>query len=120
MNHTQFCYWLGGFFELTENVDNRTLTKIKQKHKELVDSGKHAEFCYWLQGYFELNPNQFSDSRMLVIKDHLKVVFNKQTPDRGFFTAPVTDGRPDKNNLPWVIPHSYLKDNPFNQPKIVC
>jgi hypothetical protein len=41
-------------------------------------------FCYWLQGYFEISElegKQLSPE-MQVIKDHLKLVFNKETPDR--------------------------------------
>ena len=43
------------------------------------------QFVYWLQGYTELTeevtPN---DKQWLIIKDHLKEVFNKLTPERTF------------------------------------
>ena len=41
------------------------------------------EFCYWLQGYFELNHSNYelNEQQVKVIKDHLKLVFNKVTPD---------------------------------------
>lgn len=46
-------------------------------------------FCYWLQGYLELDeqaveprPMQLSAAQVIVIKDHLALVFNKQTPNR--------------------------------------
>lgn len=64
------------------------------------------QFCYWLQGYFEINDvspdkiDYLSHTQVQVIKDHLKLVFNKATPDRleeqqdclfpkSFFTEPI-------------------------------
>jgi len=44
---------------------------------------KENEFCYWLQGYFELTDSKELDSTQVdIIKDHLKLVFNKVTPNR--------------------------------------
>ena len=41
------------------------------------------QFVYWLQGFMEVaNPNTIGESETQVIKDHLQLVFNKQTPDR--------------------------------------
>lgn len=40
-------------------------------------------FCYWLQGFVELSDTDtVSEKQWLVIKDHLKLVFDKKTPDR--------------------------------------
>jgi len=40
-------------------------------------------FCYWLQGYIELeNPGKISAEKTQVIKDHLNLVFKKETPVR--------------------------------------
>ena len=40
-------------------------------------------FCYWLQGFVELSDTDtISEKQWLVIKDHLKLVFDKKTPDR--------------------------------------
>jgi hypothetical protein len=40
-------------------------------------------FCYWLQGFFELaGTNNLTETQVEVIKDHLKLVFRKETPDR--------------------------------------
>lgn len=42
-------------------------------------------FVYWLQGYFELkraNGEDISDPFLRTIEDHLKLVFEKETPDR--------------------------------------
>lgn len=39
-------------------------------------------FCYWLQSSFELcDTKQFSEQQVQIIKDHLALVFNKQTPE---------------------------------------
>lgn len=38
-------------------------------------------FVYWLQGYLELSDSKDLDSNQLdIVKDHLKLVFNKVTP----------------------------------------
>lgn len=40
-------------------------------------------FCYWLHGYIELeNPGKISAEKTQVIKDHLNLVFKKETPVR--------------------------------------
>lgn len=44
-------------------------------------------FTYWLQGFVELTESDggsphISEKQWLVIKDHLKLVFDKKTPDR--------------------------------------
>lgn len=49
-----------------------------------MDSEK---FVYWLQGFVELTESDggsphISEKQWLVIKDHLKLVFDKKTPDR--------------------------------------
>lgn len=42
------------------------------------------DFCYWLQGMFELtNANELTAEQVQQIKGHLKLVFDKQTPDYG-------------------------------------
>ena len=41
------------------------------------------QFVYWLQGFMEVaNPKTLDESQTQVIKDHLKLLFDKQTPDR--------------------------------------
>lgn len=41
------------------------------------------QFVYWLQGFMEVGqPRSLNDGQIQVIKDHLKLVFDKQTPDR--------------------------------------
>lgn len=39
------------------------------------------EFCYWLQGHFELNGPKLTEEQVKIVQDHLKLVFNKVTPD---------------------------------------
>ena len=44
-------------------------------------------FTYWLQGFVELSDTDtISEKQWLMIKDHLKLVFDKKTPDRTFIT----------------------------------
>lgn len=39
-------------------------------------------FTDWLQGFVEIpNTDSISDTQWLIIKDHLKLVFDKKTPD---------------------------------------
>ena len=47
-------------------------------------------FCFWLQGFIELSDTDggsphISEKQWLMIKDHLKLVFDKKTPDRTDF-----------------------------------
>ncbi len=64
-------------------------------------------FCYWLQGYFEmLGDAQYviTLEQREIIKDHLNLVFNKETPDRrkpGLFDpAKFSDRVPPKKKDP--------------------
>jgi hypothetical protein len=41
------------------------------------------QFTYWLQGFMEIsNPTTLDETQTQIIKDHLALVFDKQTPDR--------------------------------------
>lgn len=41
------------------------------------------QFAYWLQGFMEVaNPTVLDKTQTQIIKDHLSLVFDKQTPDR--------------------------------------
>ena len=45
-----------------------------------------TDFTYWLQGFVELTEtNTISEKQWLMIKDHLKLVFDKKTPERNEF-----------------------------------
>ena len=49
------------------------------------------QFVYWLQGYFELSDDTDRLSkREHIIRDHLKEVFEKRTPDRSSGTVTIT------------------------------
>jgi len=54
------------------------------------------QFAYWLQGYAEINGAPPTAEQWQVICDHLALVFQKVTPDRGpaiipaIWTAPST------------------------------
>lgn len=41
------------------------------------------QFCYWLQGRAELDPAPPTLEQWQAIRDHLALVFNKVTPQRG-------------------------------------
>jgi len=48
-------------------------------------------FCYWLQGSLEiLSPAGLTSEQVTVIKDHLQLVFDKQTPVRESTPLPRT------------------------------
>ena len=58
------------------------------------------QFTYWLQGFMEMaDPSSLSETQTQQIKDHLNLVFDKQTPTRTF---PTTDPFPR-----WQEPHQY-------------
>jgi len=41
------------------------------------------DFCYWLQGFLEIsNTKELTNEQLVVIKDHLQLVFEKKTPLR--------------------------------------
>lgn len=40
------------------------------------------QFTYWLNGFLELsNPKELTEHQIIIIKDHLNIVFNKVTPN---------------------------------------
>ena len=64
------------------------------------------QFTYWLQGYFEINdPDRISPMETKIIKDHLALVFKKETPNRTvvvpnkteIVTTPFEKGYPTTN-----------------------
>lgn len=41
------------------------------------------QFTYWLKGFFEISDtNNLSEKQVQIIRDHLNLVFNKETPER--------------------------------------
>jgi len=64
------------------------------------------QFAYWLQGFMEVaNPTTLDETQTQQIKDHLNLVFDKQTPDRN---------TPPTNPFPiWQQPHTVDPTNPM-------
>jgi hypothetical protein len=55
------------------------------------------QFVYWLQGFFELAHGIKLTEREAVIRDHLKEVFKKQTPNYTYTTSdPIKEVQPNK------------------------
>lgn len=54
MNNFNFCYWLQGYFELSESnsVPKETVSVI-QEHLAIVQP-KNGVFCSWLEGYLDM------------------------------------------------------------------
>lgn len=47
------------------------------------------DFCYWLQGYFELRKEEhLHEEQLITIKEHLQLVFVKETDGLGLKPAP--------------------------------
>ena len=56
------------------------------------------QFTYWLQGFMEINnPETLGVRETQIIKDHLKLVFDKQTPDRN----PILKDNPETTLPPY-------------------
>lgn len=58
-------------------------------------------FCYWLQSQFEFakasgHEVSFNQEQILLIEDHLKLVFKKETLNR-LYTSPNISGFGDQN-----------------------
>lgn len=58
------------------------------------------QFAYWLKGFIEMNPEaMITHTQWLILKDHLNLVFKKETPLRQFpnFSTPGGIGIPPMN-----------------------
>lgn len=65
------------------------------------------QFAYWLKGFVEMNPEaMITHTQWLILKDHLNLVFKKETPSREtpLRTFPITTPPP---MFPMPSPHSY-------------
>ena len=84
-------------------------------------------FTYWLQGFVELSESNAvpNEKQWLMIKDHLKLVFDKKTPDRSGIqyrdnmpTWPPKEGLPSITDLIGKkVDPSYWQLNPL---QITC
>jgi len=53
------------------------------------------QFVYWLQGHLEIsNTKSINEKELIIIRDHLALVFDKKTPNRlsTYFTTPQFGG----------------------------
>ena len=80
------------------------------------------QFVYWLQGYMEINdPQTISKTETQIIKDHLKLVFDKQTPDRSNMTEIVGVPNSTQPIQPYVSPNDWsFNPKPYNPYTITC
>ncbi len=73
------------------------------------------QFTYWLQGFMEMaNPTELNATQTTQIKDHLALVFNKQTPAR---TVPKAPANPTWSNpiMPqWQEPNIVTEPSKLN------
>lgn len=75
------------------------------------------QFTYWLQGFMEMGqPTELNANQVQIIKDHLKLVFDKQTPDRtqepDIDWFPSIDPKPGQTH-PYTGPDWGWKPNPY-------
>jgi hypothetical protein len=69
-------------------------------------------FCYWLQGFFELsNSETITPLQVKVIKDHLNLVFKKETPN---ITSDILKEFPDSFSFPKSLYYTRIK------PELTC
>lgn len=67
------------------------------------------DFCYWLQGFFEIgNPENLSAEQISEIKNHLQLVFKKETPVRQE-SYPIYN--PEFPTKAWCVPNSMTNVN---------
>lgn len=60
------------------------------------------DFVYWLQGFFELHdPTALSPLQVQIIKEHLALVFEKETPNH--FQG-ILNGLPHTGGIPLSFP----------------
>lgn len=61
-----------------------------------------TDFVYWLQGFVEIaNTDTISEKQWQIIKDHLKLVFDKKTPDRNQITVAPNPNIPKLSDFDW-------------------
>ncbi len=62
-------------------------------------------FCYWLQGLLEIgNPSTLDAQQVLIIKDHLNLVFKKETTAKQDLYIQIRDSlKTDLQKLPPTI-----------------
>lgn len=77
------------------------------------------QFAYWLKGFMEVaQPQTLNSTQIQIIQDHLKLVFDKQTPERSLLgTEPITvPGTPINPIIPvnpYPTPDWTWRPNPY-------
>ena len=88
------------------------------------------QFVYWLQGFMEINdPDRIGPKETQIIKDHLSLVFKKETPVRvgtGYgvpnkteiVTTPFEKGYPTVN--PYTVTCTGMDPNSTATGRVIC
>ena len=88
------------------------------------------QFVYWLQGFMEINdPDRIGPKETQIIKDHLALVFKKETPTRigtGYgvpnkteiVTNPFEKGQPTVN--PYTVTCTGMDPNSTATGRVIC
>ena len=89
MKPIEFAYYLQGFAEISAKQKLPSVAEWKKIRKTLLDvelDGNQNQanyFAIWLKGFVEISEkSQLEHTEWTIIKDHLKLVFDKVTPDR--------------------------------------
>ena len=79
-------------------------------------------FIFWLQGFFELSEaKELTEKQVQIIKDHLKLVFEKVTPDRSTDNQLKIDPKIfQPGYVPWLDPYKQYRDPDFGKMEITC
>ncbi len=65
-------------------------------------------FVYWLQGFLEVgNPVTINKEQLRIIRDHLSLVFKKETPDRNQYTINDLDKMTEEKFVPFERSPAY-------------
>ena len=81
------------------------------------------QFAYWLQGFMEVGqPRELNHNQIQVIKDHLKLVFDKKTPDRDLHgTESIGVPNSTRPISPYISPNDWsINPKPYNPYQITC
>lgn len=77
-------------------------------------------FVYWLQGFVEIaNTDTISEKQWQIIKDHLKLVFDKKTPDR--YDSLLKQITPTTPNTDWKLVSDLIgKEVDWSKVQVTC
>jgi hypothetical protein len=60
-------------------------------------------FTYWLQGFFEMSDStELTEEQVVMVKEHLKLVFDKKTTNPYVYPTGIQDVQPDWTLLPQI------------------